>query len=73
MRGGAPLEAKNIYGGTALGQALWSALNGDPGIDYVPIIEALLDRGAEIPPGSLGWVASKARIAEVLRRHGGTS
>jgi ankyrin repeat protein len=67
---GAPLEAKNVYGGTALGQALWSAINGDPGIDYVPIIEMLLDAGAEIPPGSLAWAAGKARIAEVLRRHG---
>ena len=66
---GAPLEAKNVYGGTALGQALWSAVNGDPGIDYVPIIETLLDRGAKIPPGSLDLVAGKARIAEVLRRH----
>jgi ankyrin repeat protein len=67
---GAPLEAKNVYGGTALGQALWSAIHGDPGIDYVPIIETLLDRGAEIPPEALDLVAAKGRIAEVLRRHG---
>jgi ankyrin repeat protein len=75
---GAPLEAKNVYGGTALGQALWSAINGDSGVDYVPIIETLLDAGAEIPHGSLSWLAeqkggssaAKARIAEVLRRRG---
>jgi ankyrin repeat protein len=77
---GAPLEAKNVYGGTALGQALWSAINGDPGIDYVPIIQTLIEAGAEIPKGSLSWLeyagrssVVKARIAEVLRRHGAKS
>ena len=77
---GAPLEVKNVYGGTVLGQALWSAINGDPGIDYVPIIKRLIDAGAEIPKGSLSWLeyagrssVVKARIAEVLRRHGAKS
>jgi hypothetical protein len=78
---GAPLEAKNVYGGTVLGQALWSAIHGDPGNDYVPIVETLIDAGAQIPPGSLSWLAeqeepsssAKARIAEVLRRHGAKS
>jgi ankyrin repeat protein len=80
LKRGAPLEAKNVYGGTALGQALWSAINGDPGIDYVPIIDALLDAGAEITSGSLSWLeqeggssSAKKRIAEVLRRHGAKS
>lgn len=74
---GAPLEERNIYGGTALGQALWSVFNADPGIDYVPIIETLIHAGAEIEPGSLTWLArqdgrsaAKARVEEVLRRHG---
>ena len=77
---GAPLEAKNVYGGTVLGQALWSAINGDPGTDYVPIIQTLIEAGAEIPKGSLSWLeyagrssVVKARIAEVLRRHGAKS
>ena len=77
---GAPLEVKNVYGGTVLGQALWSAINGDPGIDYVPIIKRLIEAGAEIPKGSLSWLeyagrssVVKARIAEVLRRHGAKS
>ena len=73
--------AKNAYGGTALGQALWSAINGDPGIDYVCTIETLLDAGATIEDGSLAWLAQqkgrpasvKARIDEVLRRHGAKS
>ncbi len=77
---GAPLEVKNVYGGTVLGQALWSAINGDPGIDYIPIIQTLIEAGAEIPKGSLSWLeyagrssVVKARIAEVLRRHGAKS
>ncbi|MGA2147513.1 MAG: ankyrin repeat domain-containing protein [Bryobacteraceae bacterium] len=73
---GAALETKNVYGGTALGTALWAAFHGDPGVDYVPIIETLLDAGAEIRPGALEWLAEQegrtpsvtARIAEVLRR-----
>lgn len=78
---GASLEALNSYGGTALGQALWSAVNGDPGIDYVRTIEMLLEAGAKIEDGSLAWLAkqaggspkAKARIAELLRRHGAKS
>jgi hypothetical protein len=77
---GAPLEEKNVYGGTALGQALWSVFNSDPGVDYVPIIETLIQAGAEIEPGSLAWLArqdgrstAKARVEEVLRRHGAES
>ncbi len=77
---GAPLEARNSYGGTVLGQALWSVINGEPAIDFIPVIEMLLDAGAKIEPGSLTWLAQergpaarKERIAEVLRRHGATS
>jgi ankyrin repeat protein len=78
---GASLEALNSYGGTALGQALWSAINGDPHIDYVRTIETLLDAGARIEDGSLAWLAEqegpsasvKARIVEALRRHGAKS
>ncbi|MEK6280168.1 MAG: ankyrin repeat domain-containing protein [Acidobacteriota bacterium] len=45
---GAPLEALNVYGGTVLGQALWSAYNGDPDIDYAATIETLIEAGARI-------------------------
>jgi ankyrin repeat protein len=77
---GALLEAKNVYGGTALGQALWSAVNGDQGIDYAEIINTLIAAGAKIEPGSLGWLArqpgsasTKSRIEALLRHHGATS
>jgi ankyrin repeat protein len=76
----APLEAKNVYGGTALGQALWSALNGDSGIDYVEIIDTLIEGGAKIEPGSLAWLAgqrgasaTKVRLEALLHLHGTTS
>ncbi len=78
---GAPLEATNIHGGTVLGQALWSAINGAPDIEYVPIIQILIGAGAKIEDGSLAWLSlpgsrsssEKARIAEVLRSHGANS
>jgi ankyrin repeat protein len=74
----APPEAKNAYGGTALGQALWSAIHGDGEVDYVPVVETLLDAGAQVEEGSLAWLAEqksgssslKQRIAELLKRHG---
>ena len=75
----ASLEARNIYGGTALGQALWSAVNDDLYIiDYIDVIGILLKAGAKIEAGSLAWLeqqnecssALKARIAELLRQHG---
>jgi ankyrin repeat protein len=81
----APLEEINAHGGTVLSQALWSFLNGDPEVDYVPIIETLLAAGARIEPGSLQWLekewgkqaggpgAAKTRVVEVLRRYGATT
>jgi hypothetical protein len=78
---GAPLEQLNGYGGTPLGQAGWSFVNGDPHEDYVPIFDALLAGGAHLEDGWLAWldkqkgrtVEQKARIAEVLRRYGAKS
>ena len=50
---GAPLEVFNCYGGTVLGQALWSAHNGEPDIDFAPVMELLLAAGAkpDVYPG----------------------
>jgi ankyrin repeat protein len=45
----APLEVENQYGGTVLGQTLWSAAHGgDPEI-YAQIIETLIAAGAKVP------------------------
>ena len=75
---GASIESRNVYGGTPLGQALWSAVNADTGIDYVRVIEILLAAGAKVEEDSLAWLAKqdarsssvKQRIAELLRQHG---
>jgi ankyrin repeat protein len=67
----APLEVRNVYGGTVLGQATWSVMNGDPRIDYVPIIEALLHAGAKVEAAD--YPTGNDRVDEVLRRHGAKS
>lgn len=61
---GAPLEVVNCYGGTVLGQALWSADNGEPEIDFVPVVEMLLAAGArpDVYPGM------KERVENILGR-----
>ncbi|QHW00764.1 ankyrin repeat domain-containing protein [Spirosoma endbachense] len=74
----APLEVRNLFGGTVLGQALWCVSYGNPAIDYVPIIETLLDAGATIEPGVITWLKQQPglaaqtmiRIEEMLRRYG---
>lgn len=62
-----PKEVRNMYGGTVLGQAVWSAIN-EARPDHVGIIEALLDAGAKIDEA--GYPTGNERIDEVLRRHG---
>jgi ankyrin repeat protein len=59
----APLEVKNMYGGTVLGQALWSAYN-EPHKDHIQIVEALIAAGAVIAPDWNKW------IDELRRREG---
>ncbi len=49
LRRNPPLETKNIYGGTVLGQTLWSAAHGGDPENYIEIIETLVDAGAKIP------------------------
>src|ERR1700733_11151807 len=73
---GASLEARNAHGATPLGQALWSAVHDDR-INYVPIVERLLNSGAQIAAGGLTWLiqqkfstATKQRLIEVLKHHG---
>lgn len=65
---GAPLEATNVYGGTVLGQALWSAINGDRRVDYAPILETLLSAGAKVD--AVSYPTGNERLDEVLRRYG---
>jgi ankyrin repeat protein len=44
-----PLENENAYGGTVLGQTLWSAAHGGDPDRYIAIIDALLAAGAKLP------------------------
>ena len=44
-----PLEAVNCYGGTPLGQSLWSAAHGGETAAYLEILEALAAAGAKLP------------------------
>lgn len=66
VRRGAPLEKKNMYGGTVLGQAIWYAFNGDPGRirEYLEVIEALLAAGARAD----AYPRMGEDIAEIRRR-----
>jgi len=56
-----------MYGGTVLGQAVWSAIN-ESKVDHVAIIEALLAAGAKIEEAD--YPTGNERIDELLRRHG---
>jgi hypothetical protein len=66
----APLEIKNMYGGTVLGAVVWSALQ-KPRPDHMAIMEALIAAGARID--AVGYPTGNERIDEVLRRHGANS
>jgi hypothetical protein len=46
---GASLESHNTYGGTVLGQVLWSAAHARDRDAYLPVINFLLEAGALIP------------------------
>ncbi|HUH63796.1 MAG TPA: ankyrin repeat domain-containing protein [Terracidiphilus sp.] len=48
LKHGAPLEVKNGYGGTVLGQAVWSTTNAASPKAWLPIIELLLESGAKV-------------------------
>ena len=67
----APLEAKNVYGGTALDQALWCSIHESNGVDYLPIVDNLIAAGAKVDPE---WLRANLhppldeRVALALRR-----
>ncbi len=65
---------ENMYGGTIWGQALWSAVH-EHKESHAAIIEALIEAGAEIEPGTLEWweeqnvpsEEAKRRVGDALR------
>ncbi len=64
-----PLESKSMYGGTALGTAVWSAIN-EPRTDHLVIIEVLLAAGARVQES--GYPTGRDDIDTLLRRYGAT-
>ena len=72
---GANLEARNSYGGSVLGQALWSAVHDDRESDYFSIVQTLIRAGAQVDPDWPSWLESQSsrspaavsRIAELVR------
>ena len=62
-----PLEQRNMYGGSVLGQTLWSAAHGgDPDV-YAEIIETLVAAGAKVPERH---VPVNPKIDALLERYG---
>ncbi len=62
-----PLEARNIYGGTVLGQTLWSAAHGGDAKTYIAILEELAAAGAKIP---VRHISVNPRVDAWLAKHG---
>lgn len=60
----APLEVKNVYGGTVLGQAVWSAIH-EPRPDHLKIIELLVAAGAKVGED---WFTGRQEIDAALQR-----
>jgi hypothetical protein len=70
------LEVENSYGGTMLGQALWSFIN-EHKPNHAEIIEMLIAAGAKISPGTIEWWEAqnvpspekKRLIGNALKQH----
>lgn len=73
IRRKAPLEQLNMYGGTVLGQTLWSAVN-EARDGQAEVIELLINGGAKVESGTLEWweeqnvssADTKARVSNAL-------
>ncbi len=59
----ATLEVKNMYDGTVLGQALWSAFN-ERHKNHLRIVEVLIAAGAQIEPDWNQWIDELRRRDE---------
>jgi len=67
VRRGVPLETRSMYGGTALGTAIWSAINEPRTAHHLTIIEELLTAGACIPEAD--YPTGNEAIDSLLRRY----
>jgi ankyrin repeat protein len=71
LRHNPSLEAQNSYGGTPLGQALWSAAHSPHPVAYVGVLDALAEAGAQLPrncqpigPAIDAWLAQRGCLVE---------
>lgn len=62
------LEVENKYGGTLLGQALWSAVN-EHKATHAEIIECLLEAGARIELGTIDWWIGQSVPSDETKQH----
>ena len=69
IQNNAPLETLNMYHGTILGCAVWSAIH-EPKQDQIRVIEALLKAGADV--SAVEYPSGDDRIDEFLKRYGAT-
>jgi hypothetical protein len=69
LRGGAPLEAKNRWGGTVLSSTVHIAVADGKPSRYAPVLEKLLDAGADasVFPYPTGHDAVDAVLARHVR------
>lgn len=73
---GVPMEIESMYGGTVLGQPLWSAIHEHKDT-HAEVIELLLDAGAKIEDGTVDWWLdqdlpdenTKQRVLDSMRRY----
>jgi hypothetical protein len=66
----APLEQRNMYGGTVLDCTVWSAIN-EPRHDHIGIIEALIAAGANVNEAYLVSVAVQRSCSQGSFTRGG--
>jgi hypothetical protein len=70
LRHGAPLEARNAYGGTVLGGAVWAAVH-EPKPAHLEVVEELLRARANVAEAE--FPTGLSELDALLRRYGARS
>lgn len=66
----APLETRNMYGGTVLGATVWAVIH-EPKADHIRIIEELIKAGANLD--EVDYPTGNKRVDEIISRYRPTS
>jgi ankyrin repeat protein len=68
---GAPLEVKNVWGGTVLNSTLHFVFESPAkGVDYIPVLNALLAAGADVSVVNRYFPTGRRDVDDVLTRYG---